>query len=591
MPPKEKVVTRGYNVEYLKYGFTTNPQDVCLPLCILCQKSFSNEAMKPSRMKEHLKRVHPDKENADIAFFTKLLSTFKDRPTITSLFKSQASTSQAGLQASYEISALIAKAGKPHSIAENLIRSSIEVVMKTMLKKDPHEVLANLPLSNNSVSRRIDEMAADVEEQLVNTLRHVNFALQVDESVVRDNEAILLAYVRFLQEDEMKEEFLFARTLTTNTTAESIYDEVMGFLSEKQIPVENISACASDGAPAMIGRHKGFLSRLQKRVPGLFRVHCILHREHLAAKQLSGALHDALQLVIHAVNAIKANAKMDRLFLQLCVEEDEEFVRLLLHTEIRWLSKGKCLIRFVQLYDTVCLFLAGKTQFQELTSPHMKHRIIYLAEIFEKLNHLNKDMQGTGVTLINCKRNVLAFLAKLDLWRGQLGTRTFNHFPLLSQQSAEVSDGDLLIFTLHLSQLKDDLNTRFQDLCSLEIPMWVSLPFDTEPSSVDMDLQEELIDLKSDADAKALLSLRGYQTMWITMRRKYPMLWKRVELLFLAFPTTWLVEAGFSAVTNLLTKKRNRLDICNSGDLRLYLTKLSPDIPRLAAKHQPQGSH
>ena len=511
--------------------------------------------MKPSRMKEHLHRIHPDKENADIEYFSKLLSTFKARPTISSLFKSQASTSEAGLKASYEIAVLVAKAGKPHSIAENLIRPAIEVVMKTMLKKDSSVVLGNLPLSNSSISRRIAEMAADVEEQLVNTLRHVNFALQIDESVIRDNEAILLAYVRFLQEGEMKEEFLFARTLATDTSAESIYDEVIGFFTEKGIPVENISACASDGAPAMIGRHRGFLSRLQSRIPGLFKVHCVLHREHLVAKKLSGILHDALHLVIRAINAIKANAKTDRLFRQICMEEDEEFVRLLLHTEVRWLSKGKCLLRFVHLYNTVCQFLADKIQFQELRTPQMKHRILYFAEIFEKLNHLNKDLQGVGATLIICKRNILAFMEKLDLWRGQLGTRLFNHFPLLGGVSAEILDEELLVFTLHLSQLKDDFSKRFQDLYSLDIPMWVSLPFDVESSSVDVIFQEELLELQSDADAKALLSSRGYQQMWITMCRKYPTLWKKVELLFLAFPTTWLVEAGFSAVTNLLSKK------------------------------------
>lgn len=100
-----------------------------------------------------------------------------------------------------------------------------------------------------------------------------------------------MAYVRFLDKVEMKEEFPLARSLATDTTALSIYDTVTVFFNKKAIPLEMLSACASDGAPAMMGRHTGFLARFKTRIPGLFTIHCILHRENLAAKDLSGCLH------------------------------------------------------------------------------------------------------------------------------------------------------------------------------------------------------------------------------------------------------------------------------------------------------------
>jgi hypothetical protein len=53
-----------------------------------------------------------------------------------------------------------------------------------------------IPLSNNTVSRRIDEMGEDVEEQLVNKLKTKTFSLQIDESTFRDSEAVLMAFVR-----------------------------------------------------------------------------------------------------------------------------------------------------------------------------------------------------------------------------------------------------------------------------------------------------------------------------------------------------------------------------------------------------------
>jgi hypothetical protein len=45
------------------------------------------------------------------------------------------------------------------------------------------------------------------------------------------------------------------------------------------------------------------------------------------------------------------------------------------------------------------------------------------------------------------------------------------------------------------------------------------------------------------------------------------------------------VEKGYSTVIKLLTKKRNRLEIADRGDLRLSLTNLKPNIENLLSKH------
>ena len=45
-------------------------------------------------------------------------------------------------------------------------------------------------------------MAMDVESKLTNLLKKSKFALQIDESNVSDNKAILLAYVRFIDEQK-----------------------------------------------------------------------------------------------------------------------------------------------------------------------------------------------------------------------------------------------------------------------------------------------------------------------------------------------------------------------------------------------------
>lgn len=51
--------------------------------------------------------------------------------------------------------------------------------------------------------------------------------------------------------------------------------------------------------------------------------------------------------------------------------------------------------------------------------------------------------------------------------------------------------------------------------------------------------------------------------------KKDPLPWDKAQLYVIAFPSSYLVESGFSRVFHLLPNARNRLDIVKKGDLRL----------------------
>ena len=112
-PGASKKKCRQYSVEYLKYGFLQSPTNPQQPMCLVCEKNFSNEAMKPSRLLEHLQKIPPDKSGKTLAFFHSLRDQFLKRKTMN-MFTSSSKNSDA----SYNISLLIAKAGKPHTIGE-----------------------------------------------------------------------------------------------------------------------------------------------------------------------------------------------------------------------------------------------------------------------------------------------------------------------------------------------------------------------------------------------------------------------------------------------------------------------------------------
>ena len=87
---------------------------------------------------------------------------------------------------------------------------------------------------------------------------------------------------------------------------------------EKAIPLSNIISVTTHGAPAMVGRYRGFISYLKQNVPGVLAIHCVIHRQHLVAQNLNVRLHESLQLVIDTVNRIRNNALLTRLLAQLC---------------------------------------------------------------------------------------------------------------------------------------------------------------------------------------------------------------------------------------------------------------------------------
>ena len=84
-PKKSKSKCRFYLVEYIKFGFVPCPSNIQLPMCLLCKKTRTNEAMKPSRLKDHLSRIHPDKVYKPIAFFQALKEDHA-RSTIRNFF-------------------------------------------------------------------------------------------------------------------------------------------------------------------------------------------------------------------------------------------------------------------------------------------------------------------------------------------------------------------------------------------------------------------------------------------------------------------------------------------------------------------------
>nr|CAH7769476.1 unnamed protein product [Callosobruchus chinensis] len=168
-----------------------------------------------------------------------------------------------------------------------------------------------------------------------------------------------------------------------------------------------------------------------------------------------------------------------------------------------------------------------------------------------------------------------------------IGRGEFSQFPNLSQTNCQ--EDDVSTYDQHLNALYSDFESSFEDILTTVIPPWIIE--DIEETNVHI-IQEELTELSTNEELKVQFK-NGYQQFWLqnNIPVTYPVLWNIGKKFLISFLSSYLVERGFSAVTNLLTKKRNRLDIISRGDLRLTLTKLTPNVDNLLLKHQVHPSH
>ncbi|GFQ89843.1 uncharacterized protein TNCT_153711 [Trichonephila clavata] len=137
------------------------------------------------------------------------------------------------------------------------------------------------------------------------------------------------------------------------------------------------------------------------------------------------------------------------------------------------------------------------------------------------------------------------------------------------------------------------MNVRFNDILNLKISNWMLNPFTVDVNEVDIVFQEGILELKYDEESKNSFNKHGIAKLWQNkkMPKLYPKMWENMKNILIPFPTSYLVEYGLSAVNNIMSKQRNRLNITERRDPRLFLTKIEPDINEIISKHQAQGSH
>ena len=140
----------------------------------------------------------------------------------------------------------IAQEKAPHTIAEKLILPCCKDIVRCLIEDDGE----NVPLSIDTVQRRICDIAEDIEQQVVTEIRGAplnKFAIQLDESTDVSNCVQLLVFARYVKDGDV---------IVWNPLqrGEDVFTEVSEYFVSRRLSWNNVSACTTDGAPAMLGK-------------------------------------------------------------------------------------------------------------------------------------------------------------------------------------------------------------------------------------------------------------------------------------------------------------------------------------------------
>ncbi|XP_039180852.1 zinc finger BED domain-containing protein 5-like isoform X2 [Crotalus tigris] len=596
---EKNIKKRKYNKDFLQYGFTSIiSEGIEKPQCVICCKVLSAESMKPNKLKRHFDTNHPSFTSKDTNYFRSKADGHK-KPRLDTGVKYHKQNVTA-IEASYLVALRIARAMKPHTIAEDLLLPAFKVIVRVIIGDEFVTNLSAISLSNNTVRRRIDDMSADILDQVIQEIKSAPlpiFSIQLDESTDVANCSQLLVYVRYINDGEFKDEFLFCKPLETSTTARDVFDTVGSFLKEHNISWEKVCGVCTDGASAMLGCRSGFQHMVLNESPKVIGTHCMIHRQILATKTLPQELQEIMKSIISSVNFVKASSLNSQLFSQLCNELDAPNNALLFHTEVRWLLRGKVLKRVFELRDELKMFFNQKArpQFEALYSDKSElQKIAYLVDIFAILNELNLSLQGPNATCLDLSEKIQSFQMKLQLWQKKLDENKIYMLPTLSaffeEHDIEPDKKITMIISVkeHLHMLADEISSYFPNLPDTPFAL-ARNPFTVKVENVPETAQEEFIELINSDAARTDFSTMPVTKFWIKCLQSYPILSETVLRLLLPFPTTSLCETGFSSLLVIKSIYRSRLVV--EDDLRCALAKTAPRISDLVRKKQSQPSH
>ena len=565
---------RKWNDAFTELGFVKDSdENYPSARCVFCQVIYHNSSMEKYKLKRHRDTKHSEHKNKSATFFKQQTRQYAlQQQRFEQLMV--APSDQPLVITSLKIAHVLMSQKKPFTLAESVVKPCLEIVAQeihggaTAVTK-----VQKLALSDNTMQRRCSMIAASLKEIVLAKLRLAPcFGLQLDETTDITSKAQLIAYVRFPSIERMKivDHYLFCFPIGIETTALSVFSKLDNYFSEHEVMWSKCKSVSTDGARAMVGVRNGVVALIKQVAPEVVSIHCILHREALVAKKIANEekncqLADVICDVTKIVTTILKKPKSNRAFHEL-VREMGDDVRLVYHSEVRWLSRGRVLERVWNLRETLVVWFNGREEHRAnmIQNLFWLARLAYLVDIFGMLNVLNITLQGCGIDIFEATSKITSFKQKLESLEKEICSNNLQNLKTLqSFMSAckwEETEQDLEqriveVASSHVNILRDSFEAYFpsHQAAELKSKLWILNPFGEQQPPGPLGQI-----LKNDFCQQAFFNRGKHAEFWVgALDGAYKDLAIQALKVLVQNPTTYLAEKGFSALVDIKTSKRS----------------------------------
>lgn len=537
--------------------------------CLVCNQVLKN--MFASHLKRHYNRMHTEFHSVSGNERNQLIKKLKEDFRLKNLCiqnrcSNNSTNTDSQIKASYIISLELAKKCRPFedgTFFKDLCFSVMNLFGEK--GKEVGHIIAQIPLSPATITRRTEDIGLFIEWETKERFKNAKyFSVCFDESVDISDISQMIICVRMVDNYfNSYEQILNVESFYGNVNGEAIYNAfIKNVLSLTQ--KEKLSAICTDGAAVMVGKKQGFVGQLLKAGIHVRTFHCIIHQQALFSKSIG--LKETMAIAVRIINRLRGghNALTHRKLIAFLKEIDADYGDVLMYTEVRWLSRGKCLERLFNLRMELELFFQSQDHskfgdiLNTLKCPNFLYGLAYLADITQHINSLNLILQGKDKNITELLHAVNEFSRKLIILRNQIECENLTNFPKTQEIFKQFPNVEKLqMIKEEIDSLLENFHARFKDFLSLQ---WIidifNNPLTCSLETLHDNIKEELTLMRQDLFISTEMGVKFWKNV---CPNKYPVVRDLMLNIFSMFGTTYICESAFSSMSQIKNKFRNRL--------------------------------
>ena len=228
--------------------------------------------------------------------------------------------------------------------------------------------------------------------------------------------AQLCTFIRMVFEDMTTKKELFACCFLKDIHGIKTFQAFMNFANKTKLPLVKLIYIIIGGAPAMAGSSNWFIAfrKQNDSYPTFIRYHCFNHQQALCGKMLNKK--EMMNISMKIVCSVRTRSLQRRLFRAHLEKAEVEHIDLLLHTDVKWLSRGRFLERFRELLPKIkeLLKLFKDAEYAQLEDEQLLLDLAFLTDFTALINELKLELQRKEKNIVDMISSVNPFIRKLQ---------------------------------------------------------------------------------------------------------------------------------------------------------------------------------